>query len=158
MSFDVTSLFTNVALDLIINIILRQIYNLNEVNTNIPKQEMKNEKSYFIVHQKMYILVIIMKSINKHVVPMVSTFGPVMAGIFMVDLEITVLPTFNEHMTPWERYVDGIIYYIKEESIELILSKLNIYHNNIKYIIIFLISCKDSGVEKTVHRTNKYNL
>ena len=54
MSFDVTSLFTNVALDLIINIILRQIYNLNEVNTNIPKQEMKNEKSYFIVHHKMY--------------------------------------------------------------------------------------------------------
>ena len=52
MSFDVTSLFTNVALDHIINIILRQIYNLNEVNTKIPKQEMKNEKSYFIVHQK----------------------------------------------------------------------------------------------------------
>ena len=34
------------------------------------------------------------------VVPMISTFRPVIASIVMVDLETTVLPTFNEHMTP----------------------------------------------------------
>ena len=38
ISFDVTSLFTNVPLDFTIDVILKRIYDENEVNTNIPKQ------------------------------------------------------------------------------------------------------------------------
>ena len=41
LSFDVTSLFTKVPLDFTIDVILRQIYNKNEVSTNIPKQQMR---------------------------------------------------------------------------------------------------------------------
>ena len=37
MSFDVTSLFTNVPLDFTIDVIIKRIYDENEVNTNIPK-------------------------------------------------------------------------------------------------------------------------
>ena len=37
ISFDVISLFTNVPLDFTIDVILKWIYNENEVNTNIPK-------------------------------------------------------------------------------------------------------------------------
>ena len=51
----------------------------------------------------------------------------------MVELERTILPTFREHMIPWKRYVDNTISYIKEESIEHVLSKLNAYHDNIKF-------------------------
>ena len=36
-------------------------------------------------------------------------------------------------MIPWKRYVDNTISYIKEESIEHVLSKLNAYHDNIKF-------------------------
>ena len=41
ISFDVTSLFTNVPLDFSIDVMLKQIYDENEVNTNIPKQKMR---------------------------------------------------------------------------------------------------------------------
>ena len=37
ISFDVTSLFTNVPLDFTIDVILKQVYDENEENTNIPK-------------------------------------------------------------------------------------------------------------------------
>ena len=50
---------------------------------------------------------------------------PVLAGIFMAELEPMILPTWREHMGPWKRYVDDNISYIKEESIEHVLSKLN---------------------------------
>ena len=62
-----------------------------------------------------------------------SPLGPVPAGIFMVELERTILRTLREHMKPWKRYVDGTISYIKEESIGHVLSKLNGYHDSIEF-------------------------
>ena len=41
VSFDVVSLFTNDPLEETINIIIKRIYDKNEINTNIPKQDMK---------------------------------------------------------------------------------------------------------------------
>ena len=32
-----------------------------------------------------------------------SPLGPLHAGIFMVELEKTILPTLREHMRPWNR-------------------------------------------------------
>ena len=46
-------------------------------------------------------------------VAMGSPLGPVLAGIFMVELERTVLPTLKDHMSTWKRYVDDTITYIK---------------------------------------------
>ena len=40
--------------------------------------------------------------------------GPVLAGIFMVELERAILPTLREHMSPSKSYVDDTISYIKE--------------------------------------------
>ena len=34
-------------------------------------------------------------------VAMGSTLGPVLAGIFIVELERKILPVFREHMSPW---------------------------------------------------------
>ena len=58
-------------------------------------------------------------------VAMSSPLGPVLAGVFMVELERTKLPTLREHMSPWKSYGDDTISCIKEESIEHVLSKLN---------------------------------
>ena len=33
-----------------------------------------------------------------------SSLGPVIAGIFMVELERTLLPRLIEYMTQWKRY------------------------------------------------------
>ena len=81
----------------------------------------------------MYILVTMEISIHKQTVwQWVRRWVQLLAGIFKVELERTILPTLKEHMSPWKRYVDDTISYIKEESIEHVLSKLNGYHDNIE--------------------------
>ena len=45
---------------------------------------------------------------QKDGVAMGSPLGPVIAGIFMVDLERNVIPKLSTHMTKWKRYVDNI--------------------------------------------------
>ena len=125
------NLFTNVPLDFTIDVILKRIYDENEVNTNIPKQQMRDllllctKNVHFSYNEDIYT--------QTDGVAMGSPLGPVLAGIFMVELERTILPTLRDHMSPWKRYVDDTISYIKEESIEHVLSKLNGYHDNIEF-------------------------
>ena len=159
--FDVTSLFTNVPLDFTVDVILKRIYNKNEVNTNIPKQQMRDllflrtKNMHFSYNGDIYT--------QADSVAMDSPLGPVLAGIFMIELERTILPTLREHMRPWKRYVDDTISYIKEESIEHVLSKLNGYHDNIEFtseiendgklpFFDVLVIRKDYEVETTVYR------
>ena len=66
-------------------------------------------------------------------VAMGSPLGPVLAGIFMVSLENTLMPKLSEHMGPWKRYVDDTITTIKPRSIEYVMSILNSFHNNIDF-------------------------
>ena len=131
ISYDVTSLFTSVPLDFRIDIILKRIYDENELNINIPKQQMRD------------LLLVCIKNVhfsyNRHIytqadsVAIGSPLGPILAGIFMVELERTVFPTLRGHMSPWKRYVNDTISNIKEESIEHVLSTLNGYHDNIEF-------------------------
>ena len=51
-------------------------------------------------------------------VAMESPLGPVIAEIFMVELEKSLIPTLIEHMSPWKRYVDDTIAVIKLSSIK----------------------------------------
>ena len=112
ISFDVTSLFTNVPLDFMIDVILKRIYDENEVNTNIPKQQMRDllllctKNVHFSYNGDIYT--------QADGVAMGSPLSPVLAGIFMVELERTILPTLREHISPWKRYVDDTISYIKQ--------------------------------------------
>ena len=61
MSFDAVSLFTNVLLEETINIIIEIIYDKNEINTNIPKQEMKEllylrtKNTHLTLNSKIYV-------------------------------------------------------------------------------------------------------
>ena len=49
---------------------------------------------------------------QKKTIAMGSPLGPVLANIFMVKLEGSVISTFNKHvMTPWKRYVNNTISY-----------------------------------------------
>ena len=86
----------------------------------------------------------------------------------MVELERTVLPTLREHMSPWKRYVDDTVSYIKEESIEHVLSKLNGYHDNMEFsyeienhgklpFLDRLVICKDYKVEIAVYHKSTNN-
>ena len=112
ISFDVTLLFTKVLLDFRIDVILRRTYNQNEVNTNIPKQQMKDlillctKNIPFSYNCDIYT--------QTDSVAMDSQLGPVLAGIFLVELERAILPTLREIMSPLKKYVDDTISYNKK--------------------------------------------
>ena len=101
-------------------------------------------------------------------VAMGSPLSPVLAGIFMAELERTILPTLRDHISPWKRYVDDTIFCIKEESVEHVPSKLNGYHDNTEFtyeidndgklpFLDLLVVSKDYKVETTVYRKSTNN-
>ena len=85
---DVTSLFTNVPLDFTIDVVLKSIYDENEINTNIPKQQMRDllllstKNVHFSYNGDIYT--------QADGIAMSSPLSPVLAGIFMVELERTI--------------------------------------------------------------------
>ena len=80
--------------------------------------------------------------------------GPVIAGIFMVELERTLLPRLTEYMTPWKRYVDDTIATIKLTSIDHVLMILNTFHKNIKFTYELEINKKISCLDISLIRKN----
>ena len=101
------------------------------MKTNIPREELKEllelctKQVHFSFNNTLYK--------QSDGVAMGSPLGPVLAGIFMVDLETKVMPTVKKHMTPWWRYVDDTIAYIKVNDIEKVLTAINAHHENIKF-------------------------
>ena len=61
-------------------------------------------------------------------VAMGSPLGPVLSGIFMVELENRLVLTLNDSMTLWRRFVDDAITFVKNDSIAYILDQLNSFH------------------------------
>ena len=61
-----------------------------------------------------------------------SHLGPVIAIIFMVELETTLVPKLEDHIQKWRRLVDDTFAYVKIGSVEYVLSVLNSFHKNIK--------------------------
>ena len=130
VSFDVVSLFTNVPLDETIDIIIKRIYDKKEINTDLPKKEMREllylctKNAHFTLKNKTYLQA-----------EMGSPLGPVLANIFMVELERNIIPTLSNDILLWKRYVDDTICFIKLTSINKVLQNLNSYHRNIKFTI-----------------------
>ena len=142
ISFHVKLSFTYVPLDFAINFILRRIYNENEIHTNIKRSEMKEllllctKNVHFTFNNDIYQ--------QCDGVAIGSPLGQVIAGIFMVELERTLLPRLTEYMTPWKRYVDDTIATIKLISIDHVLMMLTTFHKNIKFVYELEINKKIS--------------
>ena len=122
VSFDVVGLFTNVPLDHTIKIILDRIYNKKEIKTEIPEEDMKlllemcTKNVHFSFNEQIYTQV--------DGVAMGSPLGPVIAGIFMVSLEIQTVPNLTSVKT-WKRYVDDTFCVIKKNTCSNTLASLN---------------------------------
>ena len=129
VSFHVKSLFTIVYLDWTINIILKRIYDDNELRISISRDEMKKllctKKVHFTFNDKTYMQV--------DGVAMGSPLGTVLAGIFMIDLEKAVLPELTKCIKYWKRYVDYTTSFVKLWTINYIIIKLNGFDNNIQF-------------------------
>ena len=66
-------------------------------------------------------------------VAMESPLAPIPARIFMVELEKTLVPILKQHIKNWRRYVDDIFIYVKNGSIEYVLSVSELFYPNIKF-------------------------
>ena len=69
--------------------------------------------------------------VQTDVVAMDSPLGPVLANIFMIELENSLLPNLIKYITFWKRYVDDAICFAKKETTEFIISVLNSFDKNI---------------------------
>ena len=129
VSFDVKSLFTNAPLEKTIEITLERIYESKEINTSISKKEMKK---VLTLYSKNAILPTIIQFTNK---TMELRWGHywILSGVFMVELEKNLIPTLNESMTLWRRFVNDRIIFVKNDSIVYVLDQLNNFHERIQY-------------------------
>ena len=59
--------------------------------------------------------------------------APILAKIFMVEHERNLIPILKDHLSCWKRYVDDTICFIKNGSVEHVLSTLNNFHSSIKF-------------------------
>ena len=66
-------------------------------------------------------------------VAMGSPLGPVLAGIFMTQLERTILPELGSYMLPWSRYVDDTVTAVNSNYVNQALTALNGFDNNIQF-------------------------
>ena len=60
--------------------------------------------------------------------------GPVLANIFMVELEQNTIPTLSKDISLWRRYVDTICF-VHSNRISHVLELLNSFHSNINFTI-----------------------
>ena len=64
-----------------------------------------------------------------------SLLCPVMANIFMVELEQNIIPTLSKDISLWKRYVDDTICFVNSNRISHVLESLNSFHSNIKFTV-----------------------
>ena len=55
-------------------------------------------------------------------VAMGSPLGPVLADIFMIELENSLLPKLTKYITFWKQYVDDTICFVKIGTTEFTIS------------------------------------
>ena len=134
VSYDVTSLFTNIPLQETTNIAINLIFNQNS-NLNISKKELKKlflfatSQTHFIFNIKFYNQI--------DVVAMGSLLAPVLANIFMGFYQSNWLNEYNLNKPKFYlRYVDEILAaFDKEQNSLNFLNFLNKRHPNIKFKI-----------------------
>ena len=140
VSFDVVSLFTNLSLfysplDRTIKIILNRIYEDKLITTTLKKRTMKKlitdvcKKTAFSFNANVH------KQTDG--VSMGSSLGPVIANIFMTELEKFILDELiNDNIVKFYiRYVDDTSLLVKPEDTDKILKKFNSYDKNIQFTV-----------------------
>ena len=128
VSLDLISLFTNVPLTKTTDIILKRVYSENLVTTNLTKRTMKKllnnacSKTAFTFKDKIYK--------QTDCVSMASPLGPLLANIFMAELEKDVTQKLidKKFIKFYIRYVDDALLLATDEGIDPILKELNSYN------------------------------
>ena len=62
-----------------------------------------------------------------------SPLGPILAGIFMMELEIPLVPKLRNYIKFWKWFVEDTIAFANIEAIDHILTVLNSFNLNIQF-------------------------
>ena len=115
-----------------IEIILGRVYEKKDLTTTtISKREMKEllylctKNVHFSFSSEIYM--------QNDGVAMGFPLGPVLANIFIVELEKTIMPSFSDKIKLWKRYVDDTSTFVKTDEIKDVLSSLNSCYSNITF-------------------------
>ena len=63
-----------------------------------------------------------------------SPLGPLLANIFVVELETSIIPNLSNKVKLWKRFFDNTYCLARSEYIDNILLALNSFHKNIKFL------------------------
>ncbi|KAL9977773.1 hypothetical protein ACROYT_G015213 [Oculina patagonica] len=150
VSYDVSSLFTEVPLDETIDHIIYEIY----TNNKLPQLSSKllfrrllcnvTKNTVFSFNDKLY------KQIDG--CGMGNPLSPVLANIFMAKLEADVVRPFNPPF--YDRYVDDCFSKKKKGEPDALLERLNRYHPNIVFTVE---ENPDHFLDTAFSYTNKFN-
>jgi len=130
VSLDVTSLFTNVPIELAMNSIERRWSSISH-NTLIPLEDFKMAVN-FVLNSTFFIFNgICYKQIFG--TPMGSPLSPVIADLVLQDLELVAINNLPFHLPFYYRYVDDIILAAPSNSLDILLQTFNAQHSRLQF-------------------------
>lgn len=131
VSFDVVSLFTNIPVDLvydIINIKWNKIKQFTKIPYNIFMDMMDfciYDANYFVFHEQIYK--------PNDGVPMGSPLAPTLAGLALDFLLFKVLAHLKQKPRFVLKYVDDLLLELHTNQVEVVLNKFNEFHPNLQF-------------------------
>lgn len=130
VSFDVSSLFTNIPIDLAIKII-RNKWDLISAHTSLTEELFNNaiklclETTYFRYNDEFFQQIF--------GVPMGSPLSGIIANIVMEHIEEQIIKSLPFKLLFYKRYVDDIIICLPEHLIPYTFYRFNSFHERIKF-------------------------
>ena len=130
-SLDITSLFTNVPIEDVLNFLESKI-DSNQISLPIPKTcfleliKLCTNHNYFQFNEKFYR--------QKFGISMGSPLSPVLANLFMEYFESQLLPSITPKPLMWLRYVDDVfLIWPENENFDVFYQKVNDLVPSIKF-------------------------
>ena len=83
-------------------------------------------------------------------VAMCSPLGIALCGIFMAELENTLVPTLSDHLVSWKRCIDDTNSFIKEGLKRHVISVLNSFQLSFQFIDFHFLNSSLLVMNKTL--------
>jgi len=129
-SFDVVSLFTNVPINLVIEII-KDNWSHIESHTNLPLNEFMLaikfvlDSTYFLFNNRVYK--------QTYGTPMGSPLSPIVADLILQRLKSSIINDLTSKPIFYYRYVDDIVLSVPYSHLNSLLDKFNSFHHRLKF-------------------------
>ena len=144
LSFDVTSLFTNVPLTFTIDLILDRLYPACTINCKDKPRTRQCKECYQRADFRILLQAATSETqfmfdgniyVQHNGVAMGAPLAPIIADIFMAELETTLMDRLEQKgVREWHRYVDDTFVLVEPDTnIQEVLDVLNDFHPSIKF-------------------------